>query len=239
MSGHSKWSTIKHKKAANDQARGKVFSKLSKAITVAVKTGGGDNPDFNNKLRVAIDAAKKENMPNANIERAISNAASSTEQMEEVTYEGFGPGGIGVIVDAVTDNRNRTSQEIKLLFDRGGGTFAKPGAVSFNFTPKGYLLVEMKGDPEEEQLVLIDAGVEDMEETDEGIEAYVEPTKLYEVKKAVEESGFTVIDAELIQKPNTSLLLKSAEGQKAVSFLERIDDHDDVQKIYSNLELTD
>lgn len=144
MSGHSKWSTIKRQKAVTDQARGKIFSKLSKAISVAVKTGGSDNPDFNPKLRVAVETAKASNMPKSNIDRAIQRA-SEVGDLTEVLYEGFGPYGVGVVVEATTDNKNRTSQEIKTIFDRSGGNLGGPGSVMFNFVKKGMIIIKRQG----------------------------------------------------------------------------------------------
>lgn len=237
MSGHSKWSTIKHKKAATDAAKGKLFSRLVKAISIAVKTGGGDNPDSNAKLRVAIDAAKAANMPKANIDRAITKATSEGEGLEEMTYEGFGPGGFGVIVEVATDNRNRTGQEIKTIFDKSGGQLAGPGAVSYNFEPKGYLLIEKSENPDGQMLTLIDLGVEDVEETEEGIEIYVSPGDLFEIKNKIEEKGFKVDSAELVQKPKTLQILEGEKAQKAVDFLDRLDEHDDVQKVFANLDV--
>lgn len=236
MSGHSKWSTIKHKKAATDAAKGKLFSRLVKAISIAVKTGGGDNPESNAKLRVAIDAAKAANMPKGNIDRAINKASSEGENLEEVTYEGFGPGGFGVIVEVATDNRNRTGQEIKSIFDKRGGQLAGPGAVSYNFEPKGFLVVKKGDDLDHQMLTLIDLGVEDMEEIDEGIEVYVSPNELYEVKNKIEEKGFGVENAELIQKPKTLQKLEGEKAAKAIDFLEMLDEHDDVQKVFANLD---
>lgn len=235
MSGHSKWSTIKHQKAANDAARGKLFSKLSRAITIAARSG--PDPDMNYKLRVAVDKAKEANMPKDNIERAISKAQGGGD-LEEVSYEGFGPSGIAVIVEVATDNRNRTGQEIKNLFERGGGSLAGPGAVAFNFEPKGLLVVKKKANPDEQMLDLIDLGVDDVEETDEGIEAYVAPNSLSDIRKKIEDKGYQIITAELIQKPKSyQKLVDPQEAKKAVDFLEKLEDHDDVQKVFANVDV--
>lgn len=236
MSGHSKWSTIKRKKEVTDQARGKLFSRLGKAISIAVKTGGGGNPDSNPTLRVAVDNAKAANMPKANIERAIKNA-SEVGDVEELTYEGFGPEGFGVMVIAVSDNRNRTAQEIKTLFDRGGGTLASPGAVSFNFEPKGMIMVANNGDLDEQMLQLIDLGAEEVEPADDGLEVLVGASNLYALKDKFEAAGFNILSTELIQNPKT---LQSVENaQKALSFLEALNAHDDVQSVYANLDISE
>lgn len=239
MSGHSKWSTIKRKKGATDAARGKLFSKLSKAILVAVKTGGGADPGANHKLRVATDAAKAANMPKANIERAISKGGGG-EALYEVTYEGFGPAGIAVIVETATDNKNRTAQEIKGIFERGGGRLAGPGAVSYNFEQKGLLVVIPASDTEEQMLALIDLGAEDVELTDDGIEVYVSPDKLSGVKDKIEKSGFKVTSSEFYKKPKSlQEILDKEEAAKALKFLDNLEGHEDTQKVFANLDVPD
>lgn len=237
MSGHSKWSTIKHQKAANDAARGKLFSKLSRAITIAARSG--PDPDMNYKLRMAIDKAKEANMPKDNMERAISKAQGGGD-LEEVSYEGFGPSGIAVIVEVATDNRNRTGQEIKNLFERGGGSLAGPGAVAFNFESKGLLVVKKKGDLDTQMLDLIDLGVEDVEDTDQGIEAYVAPNELNEIRNKIEKKGYEIVTAELIEKPKSyQKITDPGQAKKVVEFLEKLEDHDDVQKVFANLDVPD
>ncbi len=236
MSGHSKWSTIKHKKEATDAARGKLFSKLAKAISVAVKTGGGGDPANNPKLRAVLDEAKDVNLPKENIERAIKKATSEGENLEEVTYEGFGPGGFGVIVQVATDNRNRTGQEIKSIFERAGGGLAGPGAVAYNFEPKGLVVVKKKAKKDEQMLSLIDLGVEEIEEADGMIEAYLPTNKLSEVREKIKEAGFEIMGSKLVQKPKTLFKVSAKESEKAVAFLEKLDDHDDVQKVFANVD---
>lgn len=237
MSGHSHYSTIKRQKEAKDAARGQVFSKLAKAISIAVKTGGGVNPDTNYKLRVAIDKAKAANMPKASIERAISKGTGGGT-LEEVTYEGFGPGGIAVMVEGATDNRNRTAQEIKGLFERGGGSLAGPGAVSFNFEPKGLLVVKKKKDTEAQILELIDLGVEDVDEVEDGLEVYVKGSKLGETKKTLEKKGFEVTSSEPVQKPKTLQTVSDEKvAAKALAFLNNLEDYEDVQKVFANLDI--
>lgn len=238
MSGHSKWSTIKHKKAANDQARGKVFSKLSKAISIAIKTGGGANPETNYKLRMAIDTARAADMPKANIDRIINKAEKEDENLEEVKYEGFGPEGINVIVEVVTDNRNRTAQEIKGLFERGGGRLGGPGSVSFNFEPRGLILIKKSAEKENQILQLIDLGVEEFEETEVGIEVYVSPSKLSSLRQEIEKVGFEIISVELIQKPKSLQSISDPQkGEKVVRFLDNLDNQDDVQQVFTNADL--
>lgn len=237
MSGHSKWSTIKRKKEANDAARGKLFSKLARAISIAVKTGGGQDQGTNNKLKDAVEAAKSANMPKNNIDRAISRGGGG-EKLEEVTYEGFGPKGIGVLVEVATDNRNRSGQEIKGLFERGGGSLAGPGAVSFNFEPKGLLLVDKKGNLEEQQLALIDLGAEDVEEAEDGIEVYVNPAKMSDLKKGITDSGFKVKSSELYKKPKSLQEVSDIDTVKrTLTFLTKLEEHDDVQKVYTNINI--
>ena len=240
MSGHSHYATIRRQKEANDAARGKVFSKLAKEIAIAVKTGGGGDPDSNFKLRMVMDKAHQVNMPKDNIERAISKASSTAENIEEVSYEGFGPGGVAVMVVAATDNRNRTAQEVKNIFDRAGGRLGGPGSVSFNFENKGLLLVAKDANPESQMLKLIDLEVEDVNETSDGIEVYVPPEKVGEAKKHLEEEGFKVNRAEISMEPKSYQTISDPkEASKVMSFLDTLNDHDDVQQVYSNVEIPD
>lgn len=239
MSGHSHYATIKRAKEANDSARGKVYSKLAREIAIAVKQGGNADPDFNYKLRMVIDKARSANMPKDNIERALAKGGSG-EALEVMTYEGFGPGGVGVVIEAATDNRNRTAQEIKNLFERVGGNLSGPGSVSFNFESRGLILVEKQADPQTQMLALIDQGVEEMEETNDGIEAYVAPDKLREVREKLETAGFTVKSAELTMKPKNFVTISNpTEAAKIINFLDTLNDHEDVQKVYANLDIPD
>jgi YebC/PmpR family DNA-binding regulatory protein len=234
MSGHSHYATTHRQKELKDAAKGKVFSKLARMITIAAKTGGSDDPNANFKLRVIIDKARAANMPKDNIDRAISKA-SGGDAMEEVTYEGFGPGGIGVIVEAGTDNRNRTGNEIKSLFDRGGGKFAGPGAVSFNFDHKGQIAIAKDANTEEQMLKLIDLGVDDVEEEPDAIYVYVAPASTKETQDKLTTAGFTIKSVELIQKPKTYQTISDKTAvEKVINFLDNIEEHDDVQKVYTN-----
>ena len=238
MSGHSKWSTIKRKKEATDQARGKLFSKLARAISIAIKTGGGSNPDTNYKLRVAIDQARAQNMPKENVDRALRQAQAKMEDIEEAVYEVIGPGGMGVIIETVTDNRNRTVAELKKIIERGGGRLGGPGSVAFNFEPKGLLAIKKLSDAESQLLSLIDLGVEDIEETDDAIEVYTNPTKLSETRGKILAGGFEVMSAELVQKPkNYQKISDIVKAKKTLSLLENLEEHDDVQKVFSNVDI--
>ena len=237
MSGHSHFATIKRQKESKDAARGNIFSKLAKAISIAAKTGGGPDPDSNFKLRVAIDKARGFNMPKDNIERALKQAQGGLD-VEEATYEGFGPSGIAVMVEVATDNRNRTGQEIKNIFERAGGRLAGPGAVSFNFESKGQLVVQKEVDTESQMLKLIDLGVEDLEESDDGIEVHVAPEKLSSIRKSLEEAGFIITLTELVQKPkNYQTVLDASSAKKAVGFLDSLSELEDVQKVFANLDV--
>ena len=207
---------------------------MAKEIVIAVRTGGGTDPNFNYKLRMIMDKAREFNMPKSNVERAI-NSGTGGAALDEVTYEGFGPSGVSVIVQAATDNRNRTSQDIKNTFERGGGSLAGPGAVSFNFDNKGYLLITKTDNPEEQILKLIDLGIEEVEETDSGIEVYVAPEALRDMRKKIEEVGFTIGSSELIMRPKSYMEVTDPDAaKKVVTFLEALEDLDDTQKVYSN-----
>lgn len=239
MSGHSHYATIKRQKETKDAAKGSLFSKLAKAITIATKAGGGPDPASNFKLRMVMDAARAANMPKENIERAISKA-SGPETLEEVTYEGYGPSGVAVVVEVATDNRNRTGQEIKNIFERGGGSLAGPGAVSFNFESKGLLLIEKGPDPQSQMLSLIDLGVEDVEETVDAIEAYVAPDKLAELRQKLTEADFNVTSFEHYLKPRTLQTVSDpSEAKKVLRFLENLEAQEDVQKVNANVDIPD
>lgn len=239
MSGHSKWSTIHRQKEAQDIKRGKLFSKLSRAITLAARQGGAE-PEINLKLRFAIEKARQANMPKENIKRALQHAEGKLEGrgLEEVKYEGYGPEGLAVIVEAVTDNKNRTAQEIKNIFERAGGTLGGPGSVSFQFTSYGLLLIKKGKDPQEDMLTLIDLGVEDVEETEDGIEVYVAPSQVDKIKQKLEEAGFTVAQTDLVARPKSLIsIAEEKKAKKALSFLETLNGHEDVQSVFVNLDI--
>ncbi len=241
MAGHSKWANIKHRKAAQDAKRGKLFTSLAREITVAARDGGGD-PQFNFRLRLAIDRAKAANMPNDTIERAIKRGTGELEgtQLEDITYEAYGPHGIALVIQVVTDNRNRTVAEIRRIFNRQGGSLGESGSVMWQFDRKGRIVVETDGtDPEEIALLAIDAGADDFE-IDEGlISIYTEPSDLESVKSQLESSGARVTDAELTLVPKTTLELDQEQALKTLRLMEALEDLDDVQQVISNLEISD
>ncbi len=233
MSGHSHFATIKRQKAANDSVKGNIFSKMARAIMIAAKSGG--DPDMNFRLRVEIDKARGVNMPKENIERAIAKATTEALNLEEISYEGFGPSGVNVIIEAATDNKNRTAQEIKNALDKAGGSLAGPGAVLFNFEHKGYLLLKKDSDPQTQMLKIIDMGVEDVEETDDGIEVYVAPDKLSATKKILEGAGAEILETELQMKPKNPVEVSDDQAKKVLALLSALEDFDDVQKVFTNI----
>ncbi len=236
MSGHSHFATIKRQKEAKDQAKGKIFSRHAKAIALAIKLGGSADPELNSKLRFAIEQAKADNMPKANIERILQRSQEMGD-LEEVTYEGYGPFGVGVIVDAVTNNRNRTAQEIKNLFERGGGSLAGPGAVSYNFEPKSVFVISKTSDPDSQILSLIDLVIEDVDDVGEAFEVYAPVDRFQEIKNKVEALGYTLVSSDLVKKPKSYMSLQNKdEIKKVISFLESLENHEDVQDVYSNLD---
>ena len=199
MSGHSHYATIKRQKATNDAAKGNLFSKMARAIMIAAKNGA--DPDMNFRLRFEIDKARAISMPKENIDRAIAKATTDAANLEEITYEGFGPGGFGVMVEVMSDNKNRTAQEIKNVFERGGGSLAGPNAVAFNFESKGFMLIKKNADPDAQTLQLIDAGAEDIQDSPDGLEVYVASEMLGQIHKKLVEGGFEVTETELQMKP--------------------------------------
>lgn len=237
MSGHSKWSTIKRQKGVADAKRGQAFTKLSNAITLAVRQGGGvPDPDSNFKLRLAIDRARSMNMPKDNIERAIDRAtASSKESFDEVMYEGFAPGGVAIIVEAATDNKNRTTSEVKNLIEKNGGSMGNPGSVSYMFDRRGELVVTKNGKTADDIMVTaLDEGLEDIEEDDEVFFLYTSPENLMRVKNVIESSGYAIENAELVYKPSTTISIAEDTFRKVEDLINKIEEHDDVQKVYSN-----
>ncbi len=240
MSGHSKWSTIKHKKAATDAKRGKIFTKLIKEITVAARLGGGD-PSANPRLRAAIDAAKGQNMPKSNIERAVKKGTGELEGVsyEEITYEGYGPGGVAVLVETITDNRQRTVAEVRHLLSKRVGNMGEPGSVSWVFEKKGLVVIE-KDKVDEETLmdVALEAGADDIR--DEGSEWEVEtsPEDLPSVRDAIKEAGIEIISAEVSMVPSNTVKLEDEKQAKQMLLLmEALEENDDVQNVYANFDI--
>lgn len=241
MSGHSKWSTIKRKKGAEDARRGKLFTRLARDIMVAAREGGGD-PDTNPTLRTAVDKARTANMPKDNIERAIKKGTGELAggDLEEVTYEAYGPHGIPILIKCVTDNRNRTLADIRRIFNRQGGNLAEAGAVSWMFETKGYITIERQDlDPDEVFMLAVDAGADDVEISDEVIEIYTEPDTLHLVSKTLVDGGLKVDEAELAPIPNNEIELGQKETVQVMNIIEALDDLDDVQRVYSGLHLSD
>ncbi len=232
MSGHSKWSTIKRQKAVTDAKRGAVFTRLGNMIAIAAR--GGTDPLMNSTLAMAIEKAKAANMPLSNIERAIQRVSDkSAAQLHELTYEGYGPGGVAILVECATDNINRTYPEVKNAFNKKGGSIAEKGAVSFQFDRKGVITVKASG--EDALLVILDAGAEDATEQDGEIIVYTDPKELAKVRDAVSASGLEVIDAELSYIPNTTVSVDEEKQQKLFALLEALEDLDDVVNTHNNL----
>ena len=241
MSGHSKWSTIKRAKGAADAKRGQVFTKLTKEIIVAVRDSG-PNPDQNNRLRLAIQKCKDNNMPSENIERAIKKGSGEGggAALVEANFEGYGPGGIAIMVQVLTDNRNRILQEIRSVFNRGNGNMAEAGAVSWMFESKGLVTVEASdSDAEAIFLSAIDAGAEDVKTESGFLEIYTEPAKLEAVRKALEEDGALISSAEVSMIASTTLELNEENARPALKLLDRLEELDEVQRVFSNVDFSD
>jgi YebC/PmpR family DNA-binding regulatory protein len=241
MSGHSKWASIKHKKGAVDAKRGKVFTKLIKEITVATRMGGKD-PEANARLRAAIAAAKAENMPKENIERGIKKGTGELEgtTYEEATYEGYGPGGVAVLVEVLTDNRNRAVAEVRHLFERHGGSLGAAGCVAWMFSQKG-LIVLPKDQTDEEKLfeVALEAGAEDIKEEEKEFEVITEPSLFEQVKTAIERTGLAYALAEITMIPQTTTILEGKNAQQMLTLMELLEDNDDVNHVYANFDIPD
>ncbi len=244
MSGHSKWATTKHRKAAQDKKRAALFSKLSKAITVAAKTGGDPNPENNAALATAIAKARSYSLPKDRIEGAIQKAFGSADDgtiYEEVVYEGYGPSGVAIYIEALTDNRNRTAADVRSIFTRAGGNLGASGSVAFQFERKGQITVpKAEGLDEDEFLLMVaDAGGEDMEVGESEFLVYTNPTELMAVSSALEEAGVTVKGAELVMEPTSTTALPVSDAKKVLHLIDALEESDDVQSVYHNLELTD
>ena len=241
MSGHSKWASIKHKKGAADAKRGKIFSRLNKEITVAARLGGGD-PAGNPRLRSAIQAAKAENMPKDNIERAIKKGTGELEgtSYEECNYEAYGPGGVAIMIDCLTDNKNRTVAEVKHLFERHGGNLGEPGCVSWIFEKKGLIVFERESVEEERLLELaLDAGAEDIKEEETQFEILTDPSDFESVKKAFDDEGLSYTVAEVSMIPQNTVSLEGRDAEKMLNLMETLEDHDDINHVYANFDIPD
>lgn len=241
MSGHSKWSTIKRQKGAADIKRGAAFTKIANAITIAVKKGGGiGDVDQNPKLRLAVEMARSANMPKENIERAIARAKNKGEgELSEVIYEGFAPGGVSVLIEAATDNTNRTTSEIKSLFNKNGASFAQPGAVGYLFNQIGEISISKNYKSIDEIfLSAADLGAEDVEDRGEEVAVYTDVGKLSAVKEGLSSQGFQIISAEISRKPFSTINVSEEEKGKIIDFLSTLESIDDVQKVYSNISIS-
>jgi YebC/PmpR family DNA-binding regulatory protein len=243
MSGHSKWSQIKHKKANTDAKRGKAFTKIVKEITVAAKSGGGD-PDGNPRLRLAIDKAKEVNMPADNIKKAVMKGTGELPGVnyEEVTYEGYGPGGAAIMMDVLTDNKNRTVGEIRYILSKNGGNLGESGCVGWIFDKKGYILVNKKKTDEDSLMtVALDAGAEDMKNDpeEENYEITTTPEALDAVKKALSSSKIETAHAEVTMLPKNYVALEGSAAEQMIRLMDALEDHDDIQNVYANFDLPD
>jgi YebC/PmpR family DNA-binding regulatory protein len=238
MSGHSKWATIKHKKAATDARRGRVFTRLIREITIAARHGG--DPDKNPRLRTAIQAAKAENMPSENIERAILRGTGQLpgEQIEEVMFEGYGPGGVALLVKAATTNRNRAVGEIRHIFSKNGGNMAEAGAVSWQFHRKGDIVIPKDAADEEKLMtIVLDAGAEDLKDDGSSWEVVTPPEAFDAVREALDKAGIKPASAEVGMLPQNYIKLTGAEAQKMLHLVEALEEHDDVQQVFANFDI--
>ncbi len=239
MSGHSKWSSIKHKKAIKDAKRGKIFTKMIKEITVAARMGGGDI-NANPRLRTAVTTARAASMPNDNIERAIKKGTGELEGVnyEEIQYEGYGPGGVAIMVSVLTDNRNRTVAEIRNIFGKNAGNLGETGSVAWMFTKKGVITVEQSAAAEERVFdVALEAGADDISDAGEVFEVTVGPEKLEDVKTALDTAGIPVASAEVTMVPQSTVTLRGREAEQTLKLLEILEDNDDVQKVAANVDI--
>ena len=244
MSGHSKWSTIKHQKGAADAKRGALFTKLSREISLAIREGGGADPDMNFKLRLALDRAKGNNMPQDSISRAVkrgSGEGGDGETLEQITYEGYGPGGGAILLQAVTTNRNRTAADVRSTFNRGGGNLGESGCVAWNFDLRGVVTVDIDDDEERAEelgLLSIDAGAEDIQ-IDEGVlEVYSPIESLQDVQKSMQDEGVPVRSAEMSMVPKTTIALGDKEAEQTLRLLDALEELDDIQKAFTNADFS-
>ncbi|HBT49546.1 MAG: putative transcriptional regulatory protein [Caldanaerobacter subterraneus] len=242
MAGHSKWANIKHKKEKMDAKKGRIFTKLTKDIIKAAKEGGGD-PETNSKLKLAIERAKAFNLPSENIQRAIKKGTGELggAKLEEVIYEGYGPAGTAIIVEALTDNKNRTAGEIRHIFDRNGGTLGAAGSVTWMFDKVGVIVVEKTDSVNEEDLMMvaIEAGAEDFSADEGEFEIITDPSNFQEVREAIEKAGYKISEAEITMLPKNTIKLSPEDYEKFEKLIDRLEDNDDVQNVYHNVELED
>jgi len=240
MSGHSKWATIKHKKAATDAKRGQRFTKLIKEITIAAR--GGGNPDTNPRLRVAIERGKEASMPADNIERAVLKGTGELEGVnyEDITLEGYGPGGVAIYVEGVSDNKNRTTSEVRTIFTKKGGNMAGAGSVSWMFEKKGYIVISKSVIDEDKLMgIVLDAGAEDLVIEDENYAVKTSPADFFKVKKAVEDNKINIETAEITLIPKSTVSVVGEDAKKVLDLVDALEEHDDVQNVYANFDIPD
>jgi YebC/PmpR family DNA-binding regulatory protein len=244
MSGHSKWHSIRRSKGVTDQRRGQLFTKLARDITIAAREGGSADPDLNFRLRLAVDKARANNMPNENIQRAADRGVGKGGEaaIEEIYYEGYAPGGVALMIETATDNRNRTSSDVRSAINKAGGNPGEPGSVGWMFELKGLITIDLTGtklDPDDVQLQAIDGGADDVEVSDLILEVYCDWTSLHSVRQAMLDQGLPVTGAEKTMRPKTLVQPEEKEALSALRLIEKLEELDDVQKVYSNLDITD
>jgi YebC/PmpR family DNA-binding regulatory protein len=241
MSGHSKWSTIKRKKEKNDAQRGRIFTKLVKEITIAAREGGG-NVNVNARLRTAVLTSRAENVPQANIDRAIARGTGELEGImyEELTYEGYGPAGVAVLIEAVTDNKNRTTPEIRHAFSKNGGNIGDTGCVAWMFDQKGLIVVNKEGQDEDEiMMIALDAGAEDIQDEGDTFDVFTSPSEFESVRSQLIENGIEPLRAEISRIPQSTVAIEGQEAEQLLRLLEVLEEHDDVQNVYANFDMDD
>tara|TARA_B100000809_G_scaffold215288_2_gene220436 strand:+ start:554 stop:1303 length:750 start_codon:yes stop_codon:yes gene_type:complete len=241
MSGHSKWSTIKRKKEKNDAQRGRIFTKLVKEITIAAREGGG-NVNVNARLRTAVLTSRAENVPQANIDRAIARGTGELEGImyEELTYEGYGPGGVAVLIEAVTDNKNRTTPEIRHAFSKNGGNIGDTGCVAWMFDQKGLIVVNKEGQDEDEiMMIALDAGAEDIQDEGDTFDVFTSPSEFESVRSQLIENGIEPLRAQICRIPQSTVAIEGQEAEQLLRLLEVLEEHDDVQNVYANFDMDD
>lgn len=244
MSGHSKWHTIRRSKGLLDQRRGQLFTKLARDITIAAREGGSGDPDMNFRLRIAVDRARGNNMPADSIQRAIDRGMGkgNEAQLEEIYYEGYAPGGVAVIIEAATDNRNRTASEVRAAFTKIGGNPGEPGSVAWMFDLKGLIVIDLaasKVASEDAMMIAIDAGADDVVDSGDTLEVYTDFKQLIAIRQAIVAANLTVTNVEKVMRPKTLVQATGPDALKALKLIDRLEELDDVQKVYSNLDITD
>ncbi len=245
MAGHSKWANIKHKKARSDEKRGKEFTKIAKEITIAVRSGGGGDPEANSKLKLAIQKAKAINMPNDNITRAIKKGTGEVESetIEEIVYEGYAPGGVAIMLEIATDNRNRTASEIRHLFSKANGNLGESGCVAWMFNRAGYIALSKESlelDEEELMLTALELGADDVREEEDSYEVITSPEVFMEVKEGLEEQGIKLEEADIVMLPENTVEINDLDtAARIIKLVDLLEDHDDVQNVYTNMSIDD